>query len=800
MTINLKINKFGFASSFEKNSFLLQNISISYSIRNIKEILYSDYSFPNPNQFNIVFEDNIKKDNESLSDLLTKQHLKSKEIIFYAENKYINENEIDFIKCKFNISINNKEFYVDVEFKKEVTVKEIINKLRLNFNNQQLRLTNEKGNSLNDEKIFVDYVNTLQDGILDNKTFIVMTPYIVSSNNKKLNITEIKKHTFIKSFLKKLEILQKEKSEIPINENELHVNLDIYKEINHNKINNQYNIINQYENEYYKDIMKINLEKDDLLKKIHEYNNFQLNNNPRLEFAKEILFNFDLYKKNFLNEINEKTMEVVERRNNIDEDENNILIKDEVSKENEEIDIININDTDDNENEEEIQNKIQNNENISNINDESEKNSYHIDINEIKMNTIEENDDFNIEVLFEDAFDTNNKSPNKKIEFLKAINNLPIKNEKVINLVLDIDHTLLYAERTDKDSYEKSLLNGNSLNYIKFTYLNQNSYFKITYREDLLRMIFEIKDYIKNIYISTAGVKEYAESIINNLIKKFNYQIRFNQILSATENSLFSLETKQLIYKKELSIFNDWKNHIESNRNSIIIDDTSAIWIDNKDKYCILPSFKFINKKKDKMNRPFFDNMKELIVGVSIDDDELNKIIEYPLVYYNNENIKKLYLDDYFSNPYQLPPHIECRESIIKQSIYWKDIIILTVKFLQYFNLEDKATAEIIYLLRNIVFANLYISLDFVKCLSGVKDHYLYKIIESYGGKVVHFRDDQLTHIIFNNYTYNKVRELAFNYKRTGKEVFYVNSHWIIKSVYCFKRLNELEAEFINII
>lgn len=799
MTINLKINKFGFASSFEKNSFLLQNISISHSIRNIKEILYSDYSFPNPDQFNIVFEDNIKKEYELLSEFLTKQHLKSKEIIFYAENKYINEKEIDFIKCKFNINISNKEYLVDVEFKKEVTVKEIINKLRLNFNNQQLRLTAQKGKPMNVEKIFIDYVNTLQDGILDNKTFIVMAPYIVSSNNKKLNITEIKKHTFIKSFLKKLEILQKEKSEIPIDENELHVNLDIYKEINQNKINKEYDIINQYEKEYYKDIMKINLEKDDFLKKIHEYNHFHLNNNPRLEFAKEILFNFDLYKEKILNEINEKEIEVVEEKNDINEDENNILIKDEVSRGNEEINIIDINDTDENENENEDEKVEKNkyNENISNINDESEKNSYNIDINEIKN---EENDDFNIEILFEEAFDTNNKSPNKKIEFLKAINNLPIKNEKVINLVLDIDHTLLYAERTDKDSYEKSLLNGNVLNYIKFTYLNQNNYFKITYREDLLRMIFEIKDYIKNIYISTAGVREYAESIINNLIKKFNYLIRFNQILSATENSLFSPQTKQLIYKKELSIFNDWKNHFESNRNSIIIDDTSAIWIDNKDKYCILPSFKFINKKNDKMNRPFFDNMKELMVGVSIDDDELNKIIEYPLIYYNNENIKKLYLEDYFSNPYQFPPHIECRESTIKQSIYWKDIIILTVKFLQYFNLEDKATAEIIYLLRNIVFANLYISLDFVKCLSGVKDHYLFKIIESYGGKVVHFRDDQLTHIVFNNYTYNKVRELAFNYKRAGKEVFYVNSHWIIKSVYCFKRLNELEAEFINII
>lgn len=187
--------------------------------------------------------------------------------------------------------------------------------------------------------------------------------------------------------------------------------------------------------------------------------------------------------------------------------------------------------------------------------------------NDDSLSTLSADDNINIEtILNKDYIDNNDK--NYIHNFLqtipKEINN--DNNNNKLNLVLDLDNTLIYSIQFPKISQKKYIYDNTFK--ILFKDMNietirlPNEIYVFKFREGL-KSFFKETNKFCNYYIYTASMIYYAEQIIEKLKKQF--KIKIKGIMANRD-----LKNRDLYKNLE-------KINLNSN-NSIILDDNCYAW------------------------------------------------------------------------------------------------------------------------------------------------------------------------------------------------------------------------------
>lgn len=282
-----------------------------------------------------------------------------------------------------------------------------------------------------------------------------------------------------------------------------------------------------------------------------------------------------------------------------------------------------------------------------------------VDKNILQLQELFENDD-EIElfeeklfILFDKATSELNGNNISHIKlFNKALLALPLKNTSPIDIVLDIDYTLLEAHIYDvfplsndinmeevleeqiKEFYKKTDFSDIHRN-LSYTYpitVTQKNYMtnkktitylEVFFRKELILTLLNLKNYFGKVMISTAGVHQYAikiQELLENYL--FNNEIKIDEIVASDKNN----KNKSTI--KKLSFFNYYMNNPEAIDNCIIIDDSPHVWIE--DIKFVIPSLKFI-KLYYFETKPGVRN--EELKNTKIDDLNIKRFLKHPLEY-----------------------------------------------------------------------------------------------------------------------------------------------------------------------
>ena len=200
-----------------------------------------------------------------------------------------------------------------------------------------------------------------------------------------------------------------------------------------------------------------------------------------------------------------------------------------------------------------------------------------------------------------------------------------IPKEKKINLVLDLDHTLVYTNQFDE-----------KLSKI----VSKNHVYYISLRKDL-KYFFDNLKLFCNLFIYTTSLIGYGDVIKNKLENDFN--VKFE--------NFYQPQTKRTqIYQKNLSLLQLNKE------NTLIIDDMSDIWKNDLD--VVISSKKYLDLKnlgnKTMINYSYL-NMKDKTEFVRIDysidkkdiielHSETNDIEDKGQLYYLVQKLQMIYI------------------------------------------------------------------------------------------------------------------------------------------------------------
>lgn len=213
---------------------------------------------------------------------------------------------------------------------------------------------------------------------------------------------------------------------------------------------------------------------------------------------------------------------------------------------------------------------------------------------------------------------------------------------KKINIVLDIDQTLIYSKDLPRFNDSTKHLITDDSHQIQVNVLNRNYDLVFNLREYLKEFLFRLKK-ISKFYICTLSHENYARKIIQILKNHTNIEIPEENVVAvgaATNNAAFT---------KSLSLFKNLSNP----KNTIIVDDSAIVW-KNDDLQNLLLSKKFyaFNDLEFYAFQYIGDNNKRLDRDCYFEDDE-NKIP----IYVENETSKNLqlkYLINFIENAFKL--------------------------------------------------------------------------------------------------------------------------------------------------
>jgi hypothetical protein len=170
-------------------------------------------------------------------------------------------------------------------------------------------------------------------------------------------------------------------------------------------------------------------------------------------------------------------------------------------------------------------------------------------------------------------------------KFLNIFDNLSYKNNRQINLVLDIDNTLLYA-------LEETKMKVKSKYSINFTVDKKKFTFSLALRKGLGTFFQDLRD-ISNFYINTHGMRVYADEIVKFLNSEYNLNITSNKVIA--RDDYFA---KRMAGSKYLHIYSHLHNDeaiANFYRNAIALDDKPEVWSPVMSRCPVLNSKKFIN-------------------------------------------------------------------------------------------------------------------------------------------------------------------------------------------------------------
>lgn len=178
-----------------------------------------------------------------------------------------------------------------------------------------------------------------------------------------------------------------------------------------------------------------------------------------------------------------------------------------------------------------------------------------------------------------------------------------MKNLKDLNLVLDIDSTLVNTFE-DIDSIYKLLdAEDDELRHLTtqsycFNFSDRDETGKIVpchmwgfFRPYLLEFLLYCIENFKNVYVWTAGCKKYADGIVELLFKNFNYT---PPLVFSGEDTYIDEERDVVL--KPLDKIYDRSNGEADKFNTIILDDREDVFKDNPDNGLLIPRFAFDDK------------------------------------------------------------------------------------------------------------------------------------------------------------------------------------------------------------
>jgi RNA polymerase II C-terminal domain phosphatase-like 3/4 len=150
-----------------------------------------------------------------------------------------------------------------------------------------------------------------------------------------------------------------------------------------------------------------------------------------------------------------------------------------------------------------------------------------------------------------------------------------------LNLLLDLDNTLIHSKKSKNENeikYEEGF-------NILCEFQTQNNYYQVFVRNGLIDFLNEIKDKF-NIYIYTMGTFDYATFIYKSIEILMDNDI-FCGIIARDGDHAGQYKYFYIL------------NHLDNN-NTIVIDDTKNIWIDeHKKNLIVIQKFKHDYKKID---------------------------------------------------------------------------------------------------------------------------------------------------------------------------------------------------------
>ena len=309
--------------------------------------------------------------------------------------------------------------------------------------------------------------------------------------------------------------------------------------------------------------------------------------------------------------------------------------------------------------------------------------------NDDSLSTLSADDNINIEtILNKDYIDNNDK--NYIHNFLqtipKEINN---DNNNKLNLVLDLDNTLIYSIQFPKISQKKYIYDNTFK--ILFKDMNietirlPNEIYVFKFREGL-KSFFKETNKFCNYYIYTASMIYYAEQIIEKLKKQF--KIKIKGIMANRD-----LKNRDLYKNLE-------KINLNSN-NSIILDDNCYAWEKNLSNLLL--------------SKRFFDYqmMNFLYKNYSKEIGKYNFIIQNKN---NHKNLNISFGGNQFMNNKKIffPFSVESNNFSQRNQLIYLSNLIKKIHYL-YFNYQINVPMAIKIIRMNIFYnKNFYVSKDFL--------------------------------------------------------------------------------------
>ena len=215
----------------------------------------------------------------------------------------------------------------------------------------------------------------------------------------------------------------------------------------------------------------------------------------------------------------------------------------------------------------------------------------------------------------------NNININKSLSESNLFSSIFRNNNYNLNLVLDLDNTIIYTtifdKKTDKDLIQQILYIHDPDLLTMFT--DEYSYYFV-YKRPYLDNFISIMSNNFNIYIYTNGLKSYCNEIVKGLKKNYPYLI-ISDIMYRTLPT--DSETKKLNKLSVLTLDNNYE------KKTIIIDDRADVW--------------FYNTRNLLLIEPYY---KKTTAYRTITDKHLLyicfKLLKLKLLYKNNMDIREL--------------------------------------------------------------------------------------------------------------------------------------------------------------
>ena len=353
---------------------------------------------------------------------------------------------------------------------------------------------------------------------------------------------------------------------------------------------------------------------------------------------------------------------------------------------------------------------------------------------------------------------------NYSINELKQINLLKNIPEKKFHMILDIDSTMVKTLEKNEipnnrkpDDFE-----------ISGSIDNRNSFqFYCRYRPYLFHFIQELKDYF-HFYISTLGHINYANKIIDDLIKKAEISIpQINIVSNASPGQKLAKSLKEIIaianYKDELN-------------EAVILDDIVNYWIKpplvNKPEdevkqciKCLIPCKRYvINSAKGPDTEKF-----GILIHNNILEEGYNNALSYSIPVDYNFCIEK---------------DSDSENGKKGQFFYLEKFMKNCIKFCLY---TRKPLVEAMDFLRKKIFENCKFN---IRHIGNEWNHVIIPMINELGGEIV-VNSDETTHFIAKD-------EIKMDVIKTlKKNQCVINVNYIFQCYFNLCRMNELENQAI---